>query len=120
MRKHMDVFFFLTKIKEDMKLSLKELKPFLQQSFDMSDKSDPTDEQISHLTDLFVRFPPDNTQKINYLRDLGYSPGFISKYLGLTPSTVSYHLNRKEKGEYINGYAIQYVRNLDTEKYRIG
>lgn len=115
MKKHIEVFHYLTMLKDQFDLNLKEVIPTLERFFDLPYMPNI---QAERFLDIYLRFPPDNTQYAQYLKDIGYSPGFIAKYLSITPGTVSYHLSRIVKNEYINAQAEQYARNCHVKQYK--
>jgi hypothetical protein len=115
MQKHIDVFFYLNLFRNKHLPVTKEIHRQLLQSWLETPMNDTTADRVEQ---IFTQYPPDNTQKARWLRDNGYSPSFIGKYLNITPGTVSYHLGRRNSEEYINGILLQYLQNINRPAYR--
>lgn len=103
---HLDYYILMTLIKQQQGISNIQLSNIMSEKlgvpFSLQDVENAT----------MGNNAPKTYDLVRRMKELGYSPGFISEYLGVSKQSVSYHLGRIQNSAYVNPYihAIQHAR----------
>lgn len=102
---HIDVVLLLTLNKKQYKLSDNLLISALYTQYGY------WDERYTELVTNPANMPK-TYQIVQRMRELGYSPGYISEYLTISKQAVSQHLAKDTKKQYINPF----IYNLERPR----